>query len=81
MNALCLLLGKSVVLVNVDGLPGVVNPGITAGDGSGVAALDHLLGQLALLGLVLVLYQLLAKATPIYHTANMSINVRGEQRC
>lgn len=53
------------MLVNIDGLPGVVNPGIAAGDGGGVAAFDHLIGQLTLLGLVLVLYQMLAKATPI----------------
>lgn len=67
------------MLVNVDGLPGIVNPGIAASDGGDVAAVDHLGGQLALLGLVLVLYPKLAKATPIHHTAD--INVRGEQRC
>lgn len=67
------------MLVNVDGLPGIVDPGITASDGGDVAAVDHVAGQLALLGLVLVLYPMLANATPIHHTAR--INPHGEQRC
>lgn len=50
------------MLVNVDGLPGIVDPGVAASDGGDVAAVDHLVGQLALLGLVLVLYPTLAKS-------------------
>jgi hypothetical protein len=78
-NTLCLLLGKSVVFINVDGLPGVVDPGITASDGGNVAVVGNLGGQLTLLGLVLVLYSLLAKDISIHHT--VKINLRGEQRC
>lgn len=69
------------MLVNVDGLPGIVDPGIAASDSGDVAAVDHLVRQLTLLRLVLVLSRMLANATTTQYTANMSLNVRGEQRC
>ena len=47
--------GVSVVLVNVDGLPGVADPDVLDGGGGDVAAGDHVVGKLSLLGLVLVL--------------------------
>lgn len=47
--------GKAVVLIDVDGLPGIVDPLVAASDGSQVSVVDHVLGQLALLVLVLVL--------------------------
>lgn len=43
------------MLINVDGLPGIVDPLVAASDGSQVSVVDHVLGQLALLVLVLVL--------------------------
>lgn len=43
------------MLINVDGLPGIVDPLIAASDGSQVSVVDHVLGQLAFLVLVLVL--------------------------
>jgi hypothetical protein len=45
------------VLVDIDGLPGVVDPDIANGLGSGVTGGEHLLGKLSLLGLVLVLHK------------------------
>lgn len=60
------------MLVNVDGLPGIVDPGVAASDGGDVAAVDHLAGQLTLLGLVLVLYPALAKShSPFIMTATI----------
>lgn len=50
------------MLVNVDGLPGVVDPGVAEGAGGEVASgVEHLGGELALLLLVLVLEGLSAK--------------------
>lgn len=43
------------MLLNVDGLPGVVDPDIADGASGVVAGVDHVAGELALLGLVLVL--------------------------
>jgi hypothetical protein len=68
------------VLVNVNGLPGVVDPFVAAGDGSQVAVLDHVLGQLALLGLVLVLDTESAKPS-LFQERTEVMDIRGEQRC
>lgn len=46
----------AVVLVNVDGLPGVADPDVLDGLGGRVSGGDHVVGELALLGLVLVLW-------------------------
>jgi hypothetical protein len=43
------------MLVDVDGLPGVVDPDVADGLGSGVTGGKHIMGELSLLGLVLVL--------------------------
>lgn len=43
------------MLVNVDGLPGVVDPDVANSLGSGVTGSEHIIGELPLLGLVLVL--------------------------
>lgn len=43
------------MLIDIDSLPGVVNPDVTNGLGGGVTGGEHLIGELALLGLVLVL--------------------------
>jgi len=43
------------MLVDVDGLPGVVDPDVADGLGSRVTGSEHLVGELSLLGLVLVL--------------------------
>jgi hypothetical protein len=43
------------VLVDVHGLPRVVDPDVADGLSSGVAGVEHVMGELALLGLVLVL--------------------------
>lgn len=57
------LVGQSVVLIDVDGLPRVVDPDIADGAGGSVSALDHILGQSTLLGLVLVLSQKSVKSS------------------
>lgn len=43
------------MLVDIDGLPGVVDPDVANSLGSGVAGSEHIIGKLSLLGLVLVL--------------------------
>lgn len=50
-----LLASEPIVLVNVRSLPGVVDPDVANGRGSRVTLLKHVVGKLALLGLVLVL--------------------------
>lgn len=50
------LLGESIVLLDILGLPGIADPDILGSNGSVVATtLHHIGGQNALLGLVLVL--------------------------
>ena len=45
------------MLVDIDSLPGVVDPDVSDSLGSGVTGGEHLVGELALLGLVLVLHR------------------------
>lgn len=45
----------AVVLVNVDGLPGIADPDVADGLGGRVALDHHVVGELSLLGLILVL--------------------------
>lgn len=53
--ALVLQASVPVVLINVHGLPGIVDPDVADGLSSGVAGVEHVVGERALLGLVLVL--------------------------
>jgi hypothetical protein len=56
LDGVALLPGESIVLLNVNGLPGIADPLVTDSARSVVAALgDHVVRQNALLGLVLVL--------------------------
>lgn len=49
-------IGEPVVLVDVEGFPGVVDPDVADGLGGLVAFVHHVGRQVALLGLVLVLW-------------------------
>jgi hypothetical protein len=53
--ALVLQAGVPVVLVDVHGLPGIVDPDVADGLSSDVTGVEHVVGELSLLGLVLVL--------------------------
>lgn len=81
------LVGETVVLVDVGGLPGVADPHVADGAGREVAALgNHVVGDLALLRLVLVLQRgsasLVLFPSPHFSPWGMGkIDVRGAQRC
>ena len=68
------------MLVNVLGLPGVADPDVADGAGGAVAARgDHVLGDGALLGLVLVLCG--GQHLCIFDDLGKRENARGAQRC
>lgn len=58
-----ILEGQAVVLVNVNGLPRIVDPDIANSAGGEVSGLEHVAGESTLLRLVLVLMIRLATTT------------------
>lgn len=76
-------IGQLVVLVDVDRLPGVVDPDVADGLSGLIARLDHVVGQGTLLGLVLVLHWVSAGAPSSQAEVGGGggVNARGGQRC